>query len=99
MRFSAGRIALAVIAVILVAVTIIGIAKWQEINRVRFVASMFSGEEQVERFRAMDDYFPVRAFRRSGPVSELPEGTPIDLPETYDWAGETRDTTRFLSAG
>lgn len=96
MRFSAGRIALAVIAVILVATTIIGIAKWQEINRVRFVASMFSGEEQVERFRAMDEYFPVRTFRRSGPISELPEGTPIELPATYDWAGETRDTVRFL---
>lgn len=96
MRFSAGRIALAVIAVILVAATIIGIAKWQEINRVRFVASMFSGEEQVERFRAMDEYFPVRTFRRSGPISELPEGTPIELPATYAWAGETRDTARFL---
>lgn len=96
MRFSAGRIALAVIAVILIAVTIIGIAKWREINRVRFVASMFSGEEQVERFRAMDEYFPVRVFQRSGPVSDLPEGTPVELPAAYTWAGETRDTARFL---
>ena len=96
MRLSAGRVAIAVLAVIVVAIAVIGIAKWREINRVRFVTSMFSGEEQVERFRNMEDYFPVRAFRRSGPVSELRQGDELGLPETYQYAGETRSTAALL---
>jgi len=96
MRLSAGRIAIAVLAVVVVGVAILGVAKWREINRVRFVSSMFSGVEQVERFRSMEDYFPVRAFARSGPVSELTEGQPIALPETYTWYGKTGDTAAFL---
>ncbi|MEQ8266262.1 MAG: serine hydrolase, partial [Parvibaculum sp.] len=50
----------------------------------------------VDRFRDMDSYFPVRAFHRSGPVSELPGGSKITLPETFDWYGETRETAAFL---
>ncbi len=96
MRLGAGRIALAVLAVIVVGVAIFGVAKWREINRVRFVSSMFSGVEQVDRFRDMDSYFPVRAFQRSGPVSVLPAGSKITLPETFDWYGETREIASFL---
>lgn len=97
MRFSMSRIAIAVLAVFVVAVAIFGVVKWREINRVRFVSSMFSGEEQVERFRAMDDYFPVRAFHRAGDIAELPQGEAVELPETYTYAGESRDTDAFLA--
>jgi len=97
MRFSVSRIAIAVLAVVVTGVAIFGIVKWREINRVRFVSSMFSGEEQVERFRAMDDYFPVRAFERSGAVSELQDGEKIELPKTYDYAGETKEAEAFLA--
>lgn len=96
MRLSAGRIAIAVLVVVVAGVAIFGIFKWREINRVRFVSSMFSGEEQVERFRAMDDYFPVRVFERSGSISDLPDGERIELPQTYEYAGETKDTRAFL---
>lgn len=97
MRFSVSRIALAVLAAVILGVAIFGIFKWREINRVRFVSSMFSGEEQVERFRAMDEYFPVRTFERSGPVSGLPDGEKIELPETYEYAGETKSVETFIS--
>ena len=96
MRLSAGRIAIAALAVVVAGVAIFGIFKWREINRVRFVSSMFSGEEQVERFRAMDDYFPVRVFERSGAISELPDGEKIELPGTYEYGGEARDTQALL---
>ncbi|NIJ41743.1 CubicO group peptidase (beta-lactamase class C family) [Parvibaculum indicum] len=79
------------------AIAAVGVWKWPEIQRARFVASMFSGQEQVERFRNMDAYFPVRAFRRGGPVSDLPQGETIDLPATYAYGGETRDTQAFLA--
>lgn len=97
MRFSVSRIAIAVLAVVVAGVAVFGAFKWREINRVRFVSSMFSGEEQVERFRAMDDYFPVRAFRRAGDIAELPQGEALELPAAYVYAGESRDTEAFLS--
>lgn len=96
MRLGAGRIAVAVLVLVVLVVAVVGVAKWREINRVRFVSAMFSGEEQVERFRNMDDFFPVRTFHRSGPVSELPEGEQIALPESFSWYGETRETATFL---
>lgn len=97
MRFSVSRVAISVLAVFVVAVAIFGIVKWREINRVRFVSSMFSGEEQVERFRAMDAYFPVRTFHRAGGIAELPQGEAVELPAAYVYAGESRDTEAFLS--
>ena len=96
MRLGAGRIAIAVLGLVVVGVAIFGVAKWRDINRVRLVSSMFSGEEQVERFRNMDDFFPVRTFHRSGSVSELPEGETIELPETFAWYGETKSTAALL---
>lgn len=96
MRLSAGRIVAAALAAVMVGVAIFGIFKWREINRVRFVSSMFSGEEQVERFRAMDSYFPVREFHRAGNVWTLADSVPFPLPQTYEYAGETHDTGTFL---
>jgi CubicO group peptidase (beta-lactamase class C family) len=57
---------------------------------------MFSGEEQVERFRNMEDYFPVRRFRRAGPVFPLRHGDEIELPQTYEYTGATRSTVSLL---
>lgn len=97
MRFSAKHIVIAVLAAVVVGIVIFGAFKWREINRVRFVSTMFSGEEQVERFREMDVYFPVRTFHRMGGVAELSPGEAVKLPKTYVHAGEARDTEIFLS--
>lgn len=97
MRIGAKQIVFAGLALAIAGIVIFGAANWRDINRVRLVATMFSGKEQVERFHRMDNYFPVRVFRRAGNVSPLPAGAPLTLPATYRYGGETRDTEKFLA--
>lgn len=91
------KIAIGAGGALLAAAIVAGVWKWPEIQRMRFVSSMFSGEEMVERFRHMDAYFPTRTFRRAGPVSALPDGAAIALPASYAYEGEARDTEKFLA--
>lgn len=91
------RIVTAVASLLVGAVAVIGIVKWRDIERARFVASMFSGADQVERFRRMDEVFPTRAFHRAAPVYEIPVGERVSLPATYRFAGRAMDTQAFLA--
>ena len=90
------KIAIGAGAAVLALIVVAGVWKWPEIQRMRFVSSMFSGEEMVSRFRNMDEYFPTRTFHREGPVSELPQGEIVELPASYAYAGEARNTGKFL---
>jgi CubicO group peptidase (beta-lactamase class C family) len=92
------RVAVSVAMSVAAVVAVIGIARWHDIVRVRFVANMFSGADQVDRFRNMDGIFPVRVFHRAGAVYEIPPGHRIDLPTTYRFAGKTLATRPFLAA-
>lgn len=91
------RIALGATLAIVAIVLVVGVAKWRDIERARFVASMFSGADQVEHFRGMDGIFPSRVFHRAGPVYDIPQGAPLALPASYAFGGETRDTQKFLA--
>jgi len=97
-RWDKSRIAAAVALSVVAIVAVVGVAKWRDIARVRFVASMFSGADQVDRFRNMDRIFPVRVFQRAGAVYEIPPGHRIDLPATYRFADKTFATRQFLAA-
>lgn len=97
MRWNARRTALAVLVVVVAGVGIVGVAKWHEIERARFVASMFSGAGEVENFRNMEAIFPTRTIARGGTVYDIPEGAKADLPATYTYEGQTRDTEKFLA--
>jgi CubicO group peptidase (beta-lactamase class C family) len=97
-RRHARRIAAIVVAMVFAIVAVAGIANWREIARARFVAGMFSGADQVDRFRHMNRIFPVRVFHRAGPVYEIPPGHKIELPATYRFAGKTFSTQQFLAA-
>jgi CubicO group peptidase (beta-lactamase class C family) len=92
-RSAAIAIGLSVIA----AAAAVGTVTWRYVERARFVGSLFSGADQVEHFRHMDEIFPARAFRRTEPVYEIPVGEQISLPATYRFAGRERDTQAFLA--
>ncbi|MDR3500615.1 MAG: serine hydrolase [Parvibaculum sp.] len=98
MRWNAKRIALSVLVVLVAGIGIFTAVKWQEIERARFVASMFSGADEVENFRNMDAIFPSRKIARAGAVYDIPQGAPLDLPATYSYEGKTLDTAKFLAA-
>jgi len=96
MRWSVKRIALGVVVIVVAGVAITGIAKWREVKRAQFVASMFSGADQVENFRNMDAIFPTRKIARGGEPYLIPQGAEIDLPKTYTYEGKTLDSAKFL---
>lgn len=97
MRWSVKRIALGVLVVVVAGVVITGVAKWREVKRAQFVASMFSGVDQVENFRNMDALFPTRGVKRSGEVYRIPVGEAAALPASYTYEGKVHDAAKFLA--
>lgn len=73
----------------LVLVVAAGLAAWkrEEITRLLAVNSLFAPESIVQNFSHMDRLFLTRSLSRGeGPVSALPEGAPMVLPEgAEDW--------------
>ena len=97
MRWSVKRIALVVIAVLVVGVAITGVAKWREVKRAQFVASMFSGADEVENFRSMNTIFPTRNIARAGEAFIFPEGEALNFPTTYSYEGKTLDAAKLIT--
>ncbi len=90
------RLALRLLGALLLAAVVGAVVFRTEIRRVRFSLSMFSGAEMVEPFRSMADFFPHHRVARGPEASELKRGQPIELPENYEYDGETRSTAAFL---
>ncbi|MFC3614357.1 serine hydrolase domain-containing protein [Lutimaribacter marinistellae] len=88
-----GRLLLTLIA----AAIVVGVWKREEIARLWAVNSLFSENKIVGNFSAMGDAFlTVPVSRGSGPVSELPNGAPYDLPaDARNWLSE-RSVTSIL---
>lgn len=63
--------------------------------RLHFALQMFSGAEQVERFRSVEKYFPTRIIAPKN-KSELKEGAKIKLPNTYFFNGIKKSTKDLL---
>ncbi len=97
MKLSVKRIALGVIAVLVVSTAIFGVAKWRELKRAQFVASMFSGANEIDNFRHMNAIFPTRAIARAGEPYLIPVGRSEPLPATYVYEGKRLDTEKFLA--
>lgn len=97
MRWSVKRVALGVVIVLVASVAIVGVAKWREVKRAQFVASMFSGADEVENFRNMNAIFPTRNIARAGEPFLFPKGEPLTLPATFAFDGKTLETEKLLS--
>jgi len=66
-------------------------------ERMAFVSSLFSGVEQYESFNRLAEIFPHHVIRASSEPRALPRGELVELPPTYRYAGEVRDTAGFLA--
>ncbi|MES1989747.1 MAG: serine hydrolase [Pseudomonadota bacterium] len=97
MRWSAKRIALVIVVVLVMGTAIVGVAKWREIKRAQFVASMFSGADEVENFASMNSIFPTRNIARAGDAFMFPEGEALDLPATYSYKGKELDAGKLIA--
>lgn len=91
------RLALDVAEPLLVLGSLLAPTNRRKLRRAHFVASMFSGREQVEHFRNMDAIFPTRRIGRAGRVHTIARGAALELPQTYVFDGDVHDSTRFLA--
>jgi CubicO group peptidase (beta-lactamase class C family) len=82
---------------LILAIVVVGLWKREEITRLLAVNSLFSEERIVTNFSNMDAAFLTRPVPRGdGPVTPLPQGTPITLPpEMRGWIVEA-DLTSLL---
>ncbi|MEO3413708.1 serine hydrolase [Roseovarius sp. CAU 1744] len=92
-----GRVGLALV----LAVIAVGLWKREEITRLLAVRSLFAEERIIGNFSNMDRAFLTRAISRGdGPVSPLPTGDPVTLPETTDrWMRERAVTSLLVLDG
>ncbi|NER16604.1 serine hydrolase domain-containing protein [Spongiivirga citrea] len=67
-----------------------------ELWRLHFALKMFSGVEQVERFKAVEDYFPVNPVNTVTESSAIQTANTIALPETYTYENESFNTKGLL---
>lgn len=88
-----GRILLALV----LAAAVVGLWKRDEIMRLWAVNTLFDEDRIVQNFSHMDAAFVTAPLPRGpGPVSPLPEGTAIDLPEGADAWLQERAVTSLL---
>ncbi len=87
------KISLSLLGILLIAV----FAYREKIYRLNFALKMFSGEEQVERFRSTETYFPTNVITASKTPSQFSRTKEEKtLPENYTFSGETKKTQRLL---
>lgn len=88
-----GYILVAIVAI----AALIGITRGEELKRLMAVQTLFDEGRIVENFSNMDALFnTVPMSRGDGPVSPLPEGEAITLPDGIDDWIETRTVTAMV---
>ena len=75
----------------------VGIWKWEQIQRLHFVVTLFNEDRIVENFSNMEEAFlTVPIPRGDGPMTALPHGQPLALTdEMQTWISET-DLTSLI---
>ncbi len=88
---------LRILLILVLAAAVVGFWKREEIKRLMAVNSLFSEEKIVYNFSHMDEAFLTANLPRGdGPVSELPYGAGIELPDGTDQWLEERSLTSLL---
>lgn len=60
--------------------------------------NLYSGEPQHETFARMKELFPTGSMRPSIDPHSFPMGSPIELPDSYDFEDGNCSTRDFLAA-
>lgn len=87
---------------LVLAAAVVGVWKWEQIQRLHFVVTLFDGDRIVENFSSMEQAFlSVPIPRGDGPVTPLPQGDPVTLTdEMQAWITDADLTSLIvLSAG
>ena len=70
----------------------------QELSRLAFATSLFSGAEQYESFGRIAELFPTARMRAPRRAISFPRGAPTSLPGTFLYGGEQLSVPEFLEA-
>lgn len=65
-------------------------------QRLLFGTSLFTGAEQLDRFNRLAEVFPHSTLTASPTPFSFPNGETIELPSSYPFKGQDRDTQTFL---
>ena len=68
------------------------------VRRVEFARTLFRDRDHVADFRNMKAFFPTVRVPKAGSPSALTQGSPVDLPGSFDFRGTRIDTTSFLAS-
>ena len=87
------RLLLAAVS-LLAALTVAGcsVGPVRAVRRVEFVSTLFQDRDHVADFRNMKAFFPAAAVRSSGSPSALAQGSPVELPSSFEFRGVPIDT-------
>ncbi len=89
------------VAIVTISILIIGavVTYWlfsRDIDRLAFVTTLFSGAEQYENFPRMVEMFPVLEMKPAEVPHQIPEGSVISLPSSFNYQGDRLETASFL---
>jgi len=90
------RRGVALAALLLAAAGLVAYVNRAEVARLYALLNLFEPDYIVENFRAMHRMFDTVPVRAGDEVWALEKGTPITLPDTFDFGGEPIDTSDFL---
>lgn len=95
------RVLARVLVLFVLAAALVGFWKREEITRLLAVNSLFSEEKITHNFTHMDALFLTQPMSRgAGPVSPLPEGPEMTLPNGVEaWAEERHLTSMLVMRG
>lgn len=86
-----------IITVILILIALLlSVIFRQEIARIRYQMTLFTGAEQNVHFVRQEDYYPYITMEAPEEKYIFPSGSPIILPSQFSHENETFDTAAFL---
>ncbi len=85
-----------IVAVVAVLATVFAVVERATIRRVLYARTLFTGADQVQNFRRMASIFPVHTLPAAAHPAPFESGSPMSLPETYRYDGQSRSTEQFL---
>ncbi|MGH0033832.1 MAG: serine hydrolase domain-containing protein [Myxococcota bacterium] len=91
------KILIAVVASAAIVAAVAALVYERELRRIQFALSLFTGAEQYEAFARIPEIYPTSRMPAAATPHSFPEGEPISLPESFDYAGATVDTQTFLA--
>ncbi|MFT7043050.1 MAG: CubicO group peptidase (beta-lactamase class C family) [Candidatus Azotimanducaceae bacterium] len=85
------------IVCVLVVGGLVGLAYKQQLDRLAYGLTLFSGAEQYENFNRLAEIFPTTMMTAAGSPFDFDDGEPISLPATFAYKGGEVNVETFLS--